>query len=142
MTWHLLVRLPKRIRELGGGWQAALSNRDVWRSTRAVRYACDASHTVQDGVLDTPTVFTMSCDAGGAFSTSHTCHPVTCALPALAHTEHPHGEVLYGETVECVDGKRQITPCCLWDGRPKRIPLESASLPPAGGPFFTTDAFV
>ena len=28
-----LVRLPKRILERGGGWQAAWSNRDVWRGT-------------------------------------------------------------------------------------------------------------
>ena len=45
----------------------------------------------------------------------------------MCATEHPHGEVLYGETVTCADGKHQITPCCLRDGRPKRIPLRSAS---------------
>ena len=27
--WHLLFHLPKRIRERGGGWQAALSNPGV-----------------------------------------------------------------------------------------------------------------
>ena len=109
-----------------------------------VQYATRATRVTQSRMACWmhPQMQTVSCDAGGAFSASHTCHPVTCALPALAHTEHPHGEVLYGETLECVDGQRQISPFCLLDGRPKRIPLESASLPPAGGPFFTTDAFV
>ena len=32
-TWRQLVRLPRRIRERGGGRQAALSNRDVQRGT-------------------------------------------------------------------------------------------------------------
>ena len=36
---------------------------------RAGRRTCDAGHTVQDGVLDAPT---MSCDVGGAFSAGPT----------------------------------------------------------------------
>ena len=41
----------------------------------------------------------VSCDAVGAFTTGHTCHPVKCVLSALASTDHPLWH----------DGKRKIT---------------------------------
>ena len=103
---------------------------------RAVRYTYEAGHPVQDRVLGAPMVFSASCDAVAASSAVHTCHPVKCAFPALVNTEHPHGEVLHGETATCVDGKRQITPPA---GRTaKAHPWESASLSLAGNRFFIT----
>ena len=39
---------------------------------RAVCYTCDAGHTVQGGVLDAPTEWTLNCDAGGTFRPGHT----------------------------------------------------------------------
>ena len=77
--WRVLVRLSKRIRERGGGWQAALSNRDVRRGTdrepclqerSLTNYRMDAHHAtrgtrgtpVQGGVLDATTEWTLSCE--------------------------------------------------------------------------------
>ena len=50
-------------------------------------------------MLDAPTVWTMSCDAGVAFSADHTCRPVKSTLPTIANTEHPHHNFWDGETV-------------------------------------------
>ena len=41
---------------------------------RAVRFMCTVGDAVQDGVLDEPTEWTLTCDAGGAFRVGHTCH--------------------------------------------------------------------
>ena len=99
------TRAPAQaIREHFEGRQAALSNRDVLRGTEwgnhaprttlatcphgcATRCTVDVGRTVQDGVLDAPTEWTVSCDAGGAFSAGHTCHPVKCAVPTLANAD-------------------------------------------------------
>ena len=78
-TWRPLVRLPKRFPERGGGWQGALSNRDARRGT-------DQEPCLQDGVLGAPMV---QSDAVGACSAGDTCHPVKCAMSALANTDHP-----------------------------------------------------
>ena len=66
---------------------------------RAVRHTCDAGHIIQDGVLDSSTEWTVSCDAGGAFIAGYMCFPVKCTLPTVANAENPHGEVLYCESV-------------------------------------------
>ena len=94
MTLHLSGTMPPR-RTLGN-----------LPRERAVRCTCDVGHTVQDGVLDAPTVSSVGCDAGGAFSEGHTCRPVKWALPTLANTERPHHEVLHGETGDVCLPKR------------------------------------
>ena len=126
--WRVLVRLPKRILERGGGWQAAFSNRDVRRGTD--REPClqkDAgqlprgrtiSRTIRRGShspewrAGCAHLWTVRCEAGGAFSVGPMCHSVKWRLPTVAITEHPHGEVLFGETVtECCQS------CFSEDGR-------------------------
>ena len=39
-----------------------------------VHYSCDAGHTIEEGVLDATTQWTLSCDAGGAFGAVSTCY--------------------------------------------------------------------
>ena len=85
----------------------------------AVRYTCDAGRTVKDGVLDSPTVWTVSCDAGGAFSAAHPCRPVRCTTPSW------RGLVRYDRNAWLSkrfqrgrqSSRRLITPCCLRDGK-------------------------
>ena len=88
--------------------QAALSDRGVqhgndrepclqerhWQIPhgRTVHNTSDAGHGIQEGVPDAPTEWTVNCDAGGACSAGHTCHPVKCTLPTVVITGHPRGE--------------------------------------------------
>ena len=54
---------------------------DTDKITALTRSAtCDAGHTVQDVVLDAPTEWTVSCDAGGAFRAVHTGYPGKCTF--------------------------------------------------------------
>eukprot|EP00450_Noctiluca_scintillans_P001620 CAMPEP_0194485878 /NCGR_PEP_ID=MMETSP0253-20130528/6727_1 /TAXON_ID=2966 /ORGANISM="Noctiluca scintillans" /LENGTH=1972 /DNA_ID=CAMNT_0039325899 /DNA_START=10 /DNA_END=5925 /DNA_ORIENTATION=+ len=64
-----------------------------------VHYSCDVGYTIEEGVSDAPTQWTVSCDAGGAFGAVSSCHPLKCTVPSVANSELPKGDFFYGETV-------------------------------------------
>ena len=66
-----------------------------------VHFSCDVGHTIEDGMLDAPTLWTVSCDADGAFGAGHTANPVKFTAPSVANTEHPENDlfIFFGKTV-------------------------------------------
>ena len=101
-TWRLLVRLPRLIREREDGrphcriemCNVAPIGNHASRTTLAnclhgcaIRHTFDAGQTVQNGVLNAPTDWTVRSVARNAFSSGHTCNPAKRAVPTPASTD-------------------------------------------------------
>ena len=56
--------------------------------TYSTQHVRRGSHAVQDVMLGAPTVWTVSCDTGGALSARYTCRPVKCSSPMVANTDY------------------------------------------------------
>lgn len=96
--------------ECGAGPVVQHSTRNYTGKVRfetAIEYTCDPGYTTQ-GTTDGRSKWTITCLAGGTFSSGSDCYPVACTMPTINHTKHLEGKFYFNDTVtyECLDGYR------------------------------------